>query len=57
MGSEYLTGLKNVKFDGVEGKLQGAPMIYKGIEQLCGDLTPLKKNVEDYGSAVSAVLS
>ena len=32
-------------------------MIYKGIERLCGDPTPLKKRVEDYGSAVSAFLS
>ena len=32
-------------------------MIYKGIEQLCGDLTPLWKRVEDYRSAVSAYLS
>jgi len=37
MGSEYLSSLKNAKFDEVEGKLQGAPMIYKGIEWLCGD--------------------
>lgn len=32
-------------------------MIYKGIERLCGDPTPLKKKVEDYGSAMSAYLS
>ena len=57
MGSEYLTSLKSVKFEQVEGKLQSAPMIYKGIERLCGDPTPLKKRVEDYGSAVSAFLS
>ena len=57
MGSEYLTSLKNVKFEEVEGKLQSAPMIYKGIERLHGDPTPLKKKVEDYGSAVSAFLS
>jgi len=42
MGSEYLTSLKNAKFDEVEEKIQGAPMIYKGIEQLCGDSTPLR---------------
>jgi len=32
-------------------------MIYKGIERLCGDLTPLRKKVEDYRSVVSAFLS
>jgi len=32
-------------------------MIYQGIERLCGDLNPLRKKVEDYGSAVSASLS
>jgi len=57
IGSEYLTSLKNVKFEEVEGKLQSAPMIYKGIERLHRDPTPLKKKVEDYGSAVSAFLS
>jgi len=57
MGSEYLTGLKNAKFNEVEGRLQGAPMIYKGIERLCEDPTPLKKKVEDYGSFVLAFLS
>ena len=57
MGSEYLTSLKNGKFEEVEGKLQSAPMIYKGIERLRRDATPLKKEVEDYGSAVSAFLS
>ena len=31
MGSEYLTNLKNAKFNEVEGRLQGATMIYKGI--------------------------
>jgi len=29
-------------------------MIYKGIERLCGDSTPLRKKVEGCGSAVSA---
>ena len=57
MGSEYLTSLKNVKFEEVEGKLQSAPMIYKGIKQLCRDPSPLKKKVEDYGNTVSAFLS
>jgi len=32
-------------------------MIYKGIKRLCGDPTPLRKKVEDYGSAVSTYLS
>jgi len=34
MGSQYLTCLKNGKFEEVEGKLQSAPMIYKGIKRL-----------------------
>jgi len=57
MGSEYLASLKNAKFDEVEEKLQGAPMMYKGIERLCEDPTPLRKKVEDYRSVVSAFLS
>ena len=32
-------------------------MIYKGIQRLCGDPTPLGKKVEDYKSTVSAYLS
>jgi len=32
-------------------------MIYKGIERICGDPTPLRKKLEDYESAVSAFLS
>jgi len=32
MGSEYLTSLKNAKFDEEEEKLQGASMTYKWIE-------------------------
>ena len=32
-------------------------MIYKGIERLCGDPTPLQKKVKDYRSTVSAYLS
>jgi len=32
-------------------------MIYKGIERLYADSTPLRKKVEDYGSVVSAYLS
>ena len=57
MGSKYLTSLKNAKFDEIEGKFQAAPMIYEGIERLCRNPTPLRKRVEDYGSAVSAFLS
>ena len=57
MEFEYLTSLKNAKFDEIEGKLESAPMIYKGIERLCGDPTPLRKKVKDYGRAVSAFLS
>jgi len=49
--------LKNAKFNEVEAKIQGASMIYKGIERLCGDPNSLRKKVEDYGSAVSAFLS
>lgn len=56
MESEYLTSLKNAKFDEIEGKLQGGPMIYKGIKHLCGDPTPLRKKVEDYRSVVLAFL-
>jgi len=36
-----------VNFDAVEVKIREASMIYKGIEQLCGDPTPLEKRVED----------
>lgn len=57
IGSKHLVSLKNVRFDEVGGRLQGAPMIYKEIEWLCGDPTPLRKKVEDYGSAASAFLS
>ena len=57
MGSEYLIIVKSAEFDEVKGRLQGAPRISKGIERLCGDLTPLRKKVEDYGSAVSAFSS
>ena len=57
MGYEYLTNLKSAKFDGVETKIQGASMVYKGIERLCGDPNPSRKKVEDYGSALSAFLS
>ena len=32
-------------------------MIYKGIEWLYGDLNPLRKKMEDYGSVVSTFLS
>jgi len=52
-----LTTLKDVKFEEVEGKLQSAPMIYKEIERLRRDPTPLNMKVEDYGSVVSAFLS
>ena len=48
-----MAALKKAGLDAVEAKIQEAPMIYKGIEQLCGDPTPLQKKVEDYGSAVS----
>jgi len=57
MGSEYLTSLKNVKFDEVKGRLQVAPMIYQGIERLYVDPSHLRKKVEDYDSVVSAFLS
>ena len=57
MGSKYLVALKKDDLDVVEAKIQEHPMIYKGIERLCGDSTPLKKKVEDYGSAVTAYLS
>ena len=32
-------------------------MIYKGINLLCSDPTPLRKRVDDYKTAVSAYLS
>jgi len=57
MGSKYFTSLKTVNFDEVEAKIQEASLIYKGIEQLCEDLNPLRKKVKDYGSVVSAFLS
>jgi len=46
-----------MKFDEVEARLQGPPMIYKGIEWLCGDPNPLRKKVEGYKSAISTFLS
>jgi len=57
MGSKYLVAMKKADLDVVEAKIQEAPMIYTGIEWLCGDSTPLQKKVEDYGSAISAYLS
>jgi len=57
MRFEYLATLKKADLDAVEAKIQDAPMIYKGIERLCGDPTPLWEKVEDYGSAVSVYLS
>jgi len=57
MGSEYLAILKKMDLDVVEAKIKDAPMIYKGIERLCGDLTPLWKKVEAYRRVVSAYLS
>jgi len=57
MGSKYLVALKKDDLDVVEAKIQEHPMIYKGIERLCGDSTLLQKKVEDYGSAVTAYLS
>jgi len=56
MGSEYLDALKKADLDVVEAKIQEGSMIYKGIERLSRDLTPLRKKVEDYGSAVSSYL-
>ena len=56
-GSEYLTSLKNAKFDEVEARLQGALKIYKGIERLCGDSNPWRKKVKDYGSVVFTFFS
>jgi len=46
-----------VDLDVVEAKTQEAPMIYKGIERLCGDPNPLWRKEEDYGSVVSTYLS
>ena len=36
---------------------EGAPMMYKSIERLNGDPTPLKKLADDYVSGVSAYLA
>jgi len=41
MGSEYFATLKREDLDAVEAKIQEASMIYKVIERLCGDPTPL----------------
>ena len=48
---------KRQGLDAVEAKIQEAPMIYKGIEQLCGDPTRLRKKVEDYRGVASTYLS
>jgi len=57
MGSKYLAAWKKADLNAVEAKIQDTPMIYKGIEPICGDLTPLRKKVEDYRSAISTYLS
>jgi len=57
MGSEYLVALKRDDLNVIEVKIQETPMIYKGIKRPCGDSTPLRRKVEDCGSAVSAYLS
>jgi len=57
MGFEYLVALKKADLYVVEAKIQEAPLIYKGIERLCDDPTPLRKKVEDCARAVSAYLS
>ena len=57
VGSKYLAALKKVDLNVVEAKIQEAPMIYKGIKQLCGDSTPLLKKMEDYGTVVSSYLT
>jgi len=43
IGSKYLATLKKADLNAVEAKIQDAPMIYKGIERICGDLTPYQK--------------
>ena len=57
IGSEYLAALKMADLDAGETKIQEAPMIYKGINRLYGDPIPLRKKMEDYGSAVCTYLS
>jgi len=57
MVSKYLAALKKADLNAVEAKIQETPMIYRRMERLCGDMTPLWKKLEDYGSAVSAYLS
>jgi len=37
MKSKYLNDLKSTKFDEVKAKIYKALMVYKGIEQFCGD--------------------
>jgi len=49
--------LKNAPFDEVSKVYEGAPMMYKSIERLNGDPTPLKKLADDYVSGVSAYLA
>jgi len=49
--------LNNASFDKVSKVYEGAPMMYKSIERLNGDPTPLKKLVDDYVSGVSAYLA
>ena len=53
----YLDTLKNASFDEVSKVYEGAHMMYKSIERLNGDSSPLKKLVDDYVSSVSAYLA
>jgi len=57
MGSEHLATLEKADFNATKAKIQETTTIYKGIERLCGDLTLLRKKVEDYRSAISAHLA
>ena len=57
MGSEYWVALEKANLDAMEVKIQEVTMIYKGIEWLCGDPTPLWKKLENYSCAISAYLS
>jgi len=57
MGFENLVVSEKPNLNAVEAKIQETPTIYKGIERICDDPTPLWKKMEDYRSAVSAYLS
>lgn len=57
IGSKFLEGLKNAPFSEVRQRFDEVSTVYKGIEYLKGDPSPLKKQVERYVGVVDAYLT